>query len=96
MLNDILRETPIYQSIKRTGLEEEREQRVTSLRPKILLLQHTRFPKLSQLANKRVAQITRPDVLEDLMLKLALAQDSDEAQEALMALAQGDQANSAS
>src|SRR5436305_533462 len=120
MLDDILRETPMYKSIERRareealvegrekgreegreegrekGHEEERQLRLSSLRQKLLMLQHKRFPQLSQLASKRVAQITRPDILEDLMVKLALAQDSDEAQEALLALAQNDQANTAS
>ena len=66
------------------GHEEERQLRLSSLRQKLLLLQQKRFPQLSQLASKRVAQITRPDVLEDLMVKPALAQDSDEAEEALL------------
>ncbi|TMC18687.1 MAG: hypothetical protein E6J34_16465 [Chloroflexi bacterium] len=104
MLDDILRETPMYKSIERRareegreeGLEKERKLRLSSLRQKLLMLQQKRFPQLSQMASKRVAQITRPDVLEDLMVKLALAQDSDEAEEALLVLAQSDQANTAS
>ena len=128
MLDDILRETPMYKSIERRareeglekglekgleeglekglekgleeglekGHEEERQLRLSSLRQKLLVLLQKRFPQLHQLASKRMAQITRPDVLEDLMVQLALAQDPNEAQEALLSLAQNDQAHTAS
>ena len=96
MLDDILRETPIYKSIERRAREEEQQQRLSSLRQKLLMLLQKRFPQLQQLASKRLAQITRPDVLEDLMVQLALAQDPNEAQEALLSLEQNDQAHTAS
>lgn len=87
MPDDILSEAPAYQSIKRRGREEERQLRVSSLRQKLLTIFENRFPKLQPLTKKLVVHITRPEVLEDLMVKLALAKDFNDAQEALLELA---------
>ncbi|TMC20076.1 MAG: hypothetical protein E6J34_13745 [Chloroflexi bacterium] len=103
MLDDILSETPAYKSIERKGLEkglekgreegiamgheEERQLRLSSLRQKLLTILENRFPKLHPLTKKLTAQITRPDVLENLMVQLALARNFNEAQEALLEMA---------
>lgn len=102
MLDDILSEAPAYQSIKRQGVEEGLEQarqlRLNFSRQMLSILLEDRFPKLHPSTKKIIAQITRPDVLEDLTIKLTRAKDYSEAQEAflIVAAASNDQADAAS
>ena len=113
MLDDLLRETPLYQSILQQGLQEgrevgrvqgreegrevgreegreegheqERQVRLASLRQKLLMLVHVRYPHLESLARIAVVEHGNPEVLEDLLLQVALAPGADEAQQYLLA-----------
>ena len=100
MYQDIFRDTPAYQHIlaigreegleegREKGLEEGREEvqqrRLLSLRPKLLTLVQTRFPKLKTLMRGQIAIIQEPEILEDLLLKVAIAQTQEEAQDYLL------------
>lgn len=110
MFNDILRKTPMYKSIASRareegfaegfakGREEEQQLHIATLCEKALMVQHThkQFYRLSQLVCACISEITKPDVLLDLIITLALAQDADEAEKALLPFAPNNQANSAS
>lgn len=51
----------------------------------ILALFHERFPQLNVLAQRTVPTLWKPDILEQLAIKIALAKDEDEAQKHLVA-----------
>jgi predicted transposase YdaD len=109
MLDDMLRETPLYQYILQRGLQEGREkgmeegrekglkqgreegreegrrERLASLRQKLLTLVHVRYPNLESLARVRAVELDEPGELEDVLLKVALAQSSQEAEQYLLA-----------
>jgi len=113
MLDDMLRETPLYQYIlqqglqegrekglaqgreegreegRRTGREEgyekERQERLASLRQKLLTLVHVRYPRLESLARVQAVEHDDPEMLEEVLLKVALAQNAKEAERHLLA-----------
>lgn len=85
MLNDILRETPAYQSILQEGIEEgleqgiergrelARQEHLNSLRQMVLQVVQVRFPKLKKLAKGPIESVKDPELLEDLLIKVAMA-----------------------
>ena len=48
-----------------------------------------RFPELSDLANERVGKVIEPAQLQGLLLKIGLAKETEEAQQALMEVGNG-------
>jgi predicted transposase YdaD len=85
-MHDILREAPLYQEILQEGREEGRQERIQALRQMLLKFVQARFParKMIQLAKGQVALIEDPEVLQDLILKVGLAQTAEEAQNYLL------------
>ena len=63
---------------------------ITTSRKAILALFHERFPQLNVFAQKTVPTLKRPDILEQLIIQIALAKDEDEAQKHLVAALQQD------
>lgn len=103
MVDDILSEAPLYKHLVAQGKEEglkEGEKKgmqqgmaqgsVTTSRKAILALFHERFPQLNVFAQKTVPTLKRPDILEQLIIQIALAKDEDEAQKHLVAALQQD------
>jgi len=82
-MHDTLRESPFYQEILQEGREEGREEglekghlegKLEGLRETLLTIVQARFPKMARLA-KGLATITEdPAVLQNLILKISLAQ----------------------
>ena len=94
-MHDILRDAPIYQLIlqegrheglqeglekgREEGLEQAREQALQLLRQTIGRIVAERFPKLNRLARKQVVFAENIDVLQNLIVKLSIAQNEQEA-----------------
>src|SRR5579859_3400137 len=70
------------------GRQEEREARVkqelSSLRKTVLALTQGRFPELVPQAKEQVRKIKHPAILQDLIVKVGLAVNQEEAQHALL------------
>lgn len=95
---DMLRETRAFQDIMKEGreegleegwekgLEKGRQESVIGLRNTLLNLVQARFPdrKLVRQAKGQAAIIDSPEVLHDLILKVALAQTPEEVQKSLL------------
>lgn len=88
MLSDILRETPTYQDIlaegREEGREEESQKSLALQRHMLMRFVQARFPDLQALAEKQLAQITNVEILPELTLKVGLAQELQEARDALL------------
>lgn len=83
MLYDVLQESRAYQKIKQEGREEGELQ---ALHRTLLTVVQARFPGIVQLATKRTAEVHDPAALEDLIVKLSLAQTLEEARQYMLAL----------
>lgn len=92
-MHDILRESPFYQEIlqegREEGLEEGREEglqkgKVEAMREMLLAIIRVRFPKLTRLAKALAAITEDPEDLQNLILKISLAQSFEEAQQCLI------------
>jgi len=92
-MQSILKEAPIYQMIlqegREEGLEKGREEgfekgRLQASRDMLLKFVQLRFPKLKTLARGQAALIEKPEILEDLTLKVGMAQTQAEVQNYLI------------
>ncbi len=92
-MHNILRESPFYQEIlqegREVGLEEGlekgyKEGKLEGLRETLLAIVQTRFPKVLRLAKGQAAIIDDPAALENLIVKVSIAQDAKEAKRALL------------
>jgi len=91
MLQDILRETKAYREMTKESRQEGREEgiregKLEGLREALLTLVQARFsnPKVTRLAKGQAAIIDDPAILQDLILKVGLAQTLEEAQRDLL------------
>lgn len=75
-MHDVLHDSPIYQLILEEGEEKGRLEAVSDM---LLSFTKARFPKLLPLAKECVTQIKQRKVLEDLIYKVGLAQNFEEA-----------------
>jgi len=75
---DIIEESWVYQETKQLGRDEERQETLRRQRQKILGIVQKRFPEMLDLAQKLVNNLKDPDILEDLLLKVGLAQSVQE------------------
>ncbi len=84
-MHDILRESPIYQEILSEGREEGREEgRLEHSRHILVVLTQVRFPSLITLAQRQAAAINDLKVLDDVIVKIGLAQTQEEVQAYLL------------
>jgi predicted transposase YdaD len=95
MFQDILRESYVYQTILREGLEEGLEQglekgleqgREQTLRQTLMTYVETRFPKLALLAEQQTSTIKDATVLHTVLAKLFMIQTPEEAEQYLLSL----------
>ncbi len=86
-MHDILRETPIYQEI----LKEGREEGLEALGQAILDVVTQRFPKLTCLAKKQVVVVEDPELLRHVLVKVSVAQTTEEAKQQLHVLDEADE-----
>jgi predicted transposase YdaD len=93
MFSDFLADSPLYQETmaegEAKGVETGKLQAFSSMRQRnsrnLMQLIETRFPDLETLAQTCVGEITSPETLSDLLLKVAVAQTEQEARRALEA-----------
>jgi predicted transposase YdaD len=84
-MDDVLRDTPVYQEMTRWAREEGlREGRQEGLQQALLAIVTEHFPKLVRLAKKQMAVIEEPEVLQHLIVKMSLAQSAEEAKQYLL------------
>jgi len=83
MLYDVLQESRAYQKIKQEGREEGELQ---ALHRTLLTVIQARFPGIVQLATKRTAEVHNTAALENLIVKLSLAQTLEEARQYMLTL----------
>jgi predicted transposase YdaD len=88
-MDDVLRETPVYQEMTRwareEGLQEGRQEgRLEGLQQALLAILAERFPKLVRLAKKQMAVIEEPEILQLLIVKMSVAQSAEEAKQYLL------------
>ncbi len=95
MLYDMLWDTPAFQDIREKGLleglERGREEGLLeggleALRQALLAIVQARFPstRMVRLAKGQAAIIDDPAILQDLIVKVSLAQSAEEAQRYLL------------
>ncbi|HEY4035549.1 MAG TPA: hypothetical protein VGL94_16445 [Ktedonobacteraceae bacterium] len=87
-MDDILRESPLYEWILEEGREEEKARSLTQTRQTIVEIVQERFPELAQLAEEVVATIDNLAQLVRLTGKLGNAQSAEQARQILLSLAQ--------
>jgi len=88
-MDDVLRDTPVYQEMTRwareEGLQEGRQEGLQEgLRQALLAILTERFPKLLRLAKKQMAVIEEPEILQLLIVKMSIAQSAEEAKQYLL------------
>ncbi len=91
-MHNILRESPFYQEILQEGreeglqegLEKGRQEKLQVLRDTLLNVVQARFPKMVRLAKGQAAIIDDPAALEDLIVKVSIAQKAKDARSALL------------
>ncbi len=87
MFQDILRESYVYQTILREGLEEGLEQgREQTLRQTLMTYVETRFPTLALMAEQQTSTIKDATVLHTVLAKLFTVQTLKEAEQYLLHL----------
>ena len=87
-MHNILRESPFYQEIlqegREEGLEKGLQEGLQVLRETLLKVVQARFPRMARLARGQAAIIDDPAALENLIVKVSIAQDAKEAKRALL------------
>jgi predicted transposase YdaD len=85
MLEDILRDTPVYQEVLAKGEEKGREEgKLEAQRQTLLDIVEERFPAIVRLAKQQAAAIQDPEVLRRLTVKISVVKTSNEAEQYLL------------
>ena len=88
MLNDFLRETPVYQEVlaegMEKGLEKGMEKGLETQRQTLLDIVQERFPAIARLAKQQVDTIEDPEMLRRLIVKISIVKTSKEAEQYLL------------
>jgi hypothetical protein len=71
------------QKLAEKKLLEQRKKTVATLRQNVVEIVSQRFPTLERLAKVQVRTLKEPELLQQVILHVSLAHDSDEAQDAL-------------
>jgi predicted transposase/invertase (TIGR01784 family) len=85
-MQNILRETWAYQEIMQKG-------KLEALHDALLKIVRERFPEMIEVTQKQIGGIVNPTTLEDLLVNISLAQNLQEALQALIALDKGEKKN---
>jgi len=84
-MHDVLRESPYYQEILQEGRQEGREEgKLEGQRETLLAIVQVRFPKMALLTKKLVNIIDDPASLQDVAVKISMAQTDEEVQQYLL------------
>ncbi len=84
MLEDILRDTPVYQEVLAEGMEKGLEKGLEAQRQTLLDIVQERFPEIARLAKQQAEAIEDPDVLRRLTVKISIVKTSKEAEQYLL------------
>ena len=93
MLEDILRDTPVYQEVLARGVEEglekgvekgREEGKLEAQRQTLLDIVEERFPAITHVARRQAEAIKDPDVLRRLTVKISIVKTSQEAEQYLL------------
>jgi predicted transposase YdaD len=89
MLEDILRDTPVYQEVLAEGLEQGlekgiKEGKLEAQRQTLLDIVEERFPEIVRLAKRQADTIEDPEVLRRLNVKMSVVRSSKEAEQYLL------------
>ena len=80
MLNDFLRDTPVYQEVLAEGEEKGLEKGLETQRQTLLDIVQERFPSIARLAKQQVDTIEDPEMLRRLIVKISIVKTSKEAE----------------
>jgi len=81
---DILEDSWVYQENIQKGIEMERQQELQRQRHALLTIVQARFPEMVDLTKKQIDSIADPESLQDLIVKISLAQNLPEVFQALI------------
>ncbi len=85
MLEDILRDTPVYQEVLAEGVEQGiKEGKLEAQRQTLLDIVQERFPAIARLAKRQADAIEDPEVLRHLTVKISVVKTSQEAEQYLL------------
>ena len=88
MLDDILRDTPVYQEVlaegMEKGLEQGLEKGLETQRQTLLDIVQERFPAIARLAKQQADAIEDPEMLRRLTVKISIVKTSKEAEQYLL------------
>jgi predicted transposase YdaD len=84
MLEDILRDTPVYQEVLAEGLEKGLEKGLETQRQTLLDIVQERFPAIVRLAKQQADTIEDPEMLRRLIVKISIVKTSKEAEQYLL------------
>jgi predicted transposase YdaD len=84
MLEDILRDTPVYQEVLAEGLEKGLEKGLETQRQTLLDIVQERFPAIARLAKQQTDAIEDPEMLRRLTVKISIVKTSKEAEQYLL------------
>lgn len=84
-MHDILRESPFLQEMLQEGREEGiQEGKLEGQREAVLAIIQARFPTMAHLAKKLVTDINDSASLQDVIVKISMAQTDEEVQQYLL------------
>jgi hypothetical protein len=78
MMQDIIRDTEIYQHIMQEGVEQEMQKEIQRLRQMLITFVQARADELVPFATTQAEKINDVEVLNELALKVGLAQNVEE------------------
>jgi len=81
---DIIEDSWFYQETMQKGVEKERQQELQRQRHALLTIVQARFPEMVDLTKKQIDSIADPESLQDLIVKISLAQNLPEVFQALI------------
>ena len=84
MYKDIIEDSWFYQETMQKGVEKERQQELQRQRHALLTIVQARFPEMVDLTKKQIDSIADPESLQDLIVKISLAQNLPEVFQALI------------
>ena len=96
MMQDLLRDSWLYQEIMQEGYdkgiekgrEEEREEWLRRQRQLLMTIVQMHFPNTASLAQQQVDAIKEPEVLQSLIFKVLESQTEEQATESLLSINQ--------
>ncbi|MFL5659112.1 MAG: hypothetical protein ACJ8CB_33625 [Ktedonobacteraceae bacterium] len=93
MYRDIIEESWVYQENIQKGVEKERQQELQRQRQALVTIVQRRFPEIIDFTKKQTDALEDPELLQNLIVQISLAQNVQEALLALITLDKSDKKN---